>query len=104
MTLTKMPRFVRQFAFDAIKGAVMGVVLLNLPLAGSVNEAQGQAVLVVTVAIRAIFGAAGFAVPAFLAYVASKLNVDEDYTPDYAPAAAPDDFAVFDKIPPYEQL
>jgi hypothetical protein len=76
-----LPRFVRQFAFDAVKGALAGLILLNIAIPGSLNE-SGAAALVagsaaIRVAITATAEAFTMAVPAFLAWLLVRLDLED---------------------------
>ena len=73
--MNKLPTFVRRFIYDAAQGVITAVIVLNLAIPGSLDEARGMAVIVATGAIRAVFGAAAMAAPRFMAYLATRLAI-----------------------------
>lgn len=80
MTTPQVPRFLRQFAFDAVEGAVTGVILLNIAIPGSLHEAGATALVTGTVITRVAIGAVAAAAtrntPAALVWLRSKLGLD----------------------------
>lgn len=83
----QLPRFLRQFFFDVIQGTVVGVVLLNIAIPGSLNEAGAAALVagsaIARVAITALATAATAAAPRFLAWLIGALDLEvvEDPAP-----------------------
>ena len=80
--MSALPVWARRFLFDAVEGAITGVILLNIAIPNSLPEAQSQALIVGATAVRVIIGAVAAAatrnVPGFLAWLGAKLNLPGD--------------------------
>ena len=80
--MPKIPKFIRQLLYDAINGAVVAVFALQFAIPGSLDEAKSQALILGSAILRAAIGAtiaaSRKAIPAFLAYVAAKLQVEDE--------------------------
>ena len=82
--MSTLPVWFRRFLLDAVQGAITGIVLLNIVIPGSLEEAQSQALILGAAAIRVVIGAVAAAgtqaIPAFLAWLSAKLNLPDSDT------------------------
>ena len=75
MNILSLPPFARALISQIIQGVAISVVALNLAIPGSLSELKAQALIVAVTVIRVVASALTKSLPAFFAYVATRLAV-----------------------------
>lgn len=75
MNILSLPPFVRVLIVQILQGIAIAVVALNLAIPGSLSELKAQALIIVVTVIRVIAGVLTVSLPAFIAYVSTRLAV-----------------------------
>ena len=70
-----MPLFVRKFIVDAVEGAILGVLALNIFLPKNLDEATAQGAIVGAAILSAVIAAVRRNTPAGISWLREKLAV-----------------------------
>lgn len=74
----EVPAWVRKFLLDFVETGIALVFALNIAFPASVADAKQVAIIVGSALLAALISAARRAIPAFLAWLSTVLNVPQD--------------------------